>query len=54
MKHRHKHTHLRIVAPRYPNAADNRYFAHKALDILTGAVSVMGFISAMFFLAVVC
>lgn len=54
MKHQHNSTHLKIVEPRYPNAADNQYFARKALDILTGAVSVMGFISAMFFLAAVC
>lgn len=36
--------------PAYPNAADNRYFAHKALDIVTAIVSAMGLVSAMLFL----
>jgi len=36
--------------PAYPNAADNRYFAEKALDVITAIVSGMGFISAMVFL----
>ena len=38
----------------YPNAADDRYFARKALDILTALVSGAGFISAMVFLLVIC
>lgn len=36
--------------PAYPNAADDRYFAGKALDILTAIVSGMGLVSAMLFL----
>ena len=36
--------------PAYPNAADNRYFATKALNMVTAIVSGMGFISAMAFL----
>ena len=36
--------------PAYPNAADNRYFAGKALNVMTAIVSGMGFISAMAFL----
>lgn len=37
-------------APLYPGAADDRYFADKALDILTAIVSGMGLITAMLFL----
>ena len=36
--------------PKYPNAADDRYFTTKALDILTDVVSGMGLLSAMLFL----
>ncbi len=36
--------------PAYPNAADNRYFATKALNVMTAIVSGMGFVSAMLFL----
>lgn len=36
--------------PAYPNAADNRYFAAKALNVMTAIVSGMGFASAMLFL----
>lgn len=36
--------------PPYPNAADNRYFADKAVDIITAIVSGLGFVSAMLFL----
>lgn len=50
----HHHSHLKVIEPRYPNAADSRYFAEKALNILTGAVSVMGVVCAMFFLAGIC
>ena len=39
---------------RYPNAADDRYFAGKALDILTALVSGAGFMCAMVFLMVIC
>ena len=38
----------------YPNAADDRYFAEKALDILTALVSGAGFVCAMVFLVVIC
>ena len=54
MKRSNKYPHLRVIDPRqpmYPNAADNRYFAQKALDMATGLVSCMGFVSAMLFLA---
>lgn len=53
MKKRKKYSHLRIVKPQqpmYPNAADHRYFARKALDVMTAIVSCMGFVSAMIFL----
>lgn len=36
--------------PAYPNAADNSYFAAKALNVMTAIVSGMGFVSAMLFL----
>ena len=38
----------------YPNAADDRYLAGKALDILTAIVSGAGFASAMGFLLAIC
>ena len=53
MKNKRKYSHLRVVntkEPMYPNAADSRYFAGKALNIATALVSGMGFISAMLFL----
>lgn len=53
MKRKKKYAHLRIVntqQPMYPNAADNNYFAQKALDVITGIVSCMGFVTAMVFL----
>lgn len=37
-------------APASPNAADNCYFANKALDILTAIVSGIGFTTALMFL----
>ena len=40
----------RANQPAYPNAADNRYFANKALNVMTAIVSGMGFVSAMAFL----
>ena len=40
--------------PRYPGAADNRYFAEKALNILTALVSGMGLVTAMLFLVTLC
>ncbi len=51
---RQAHPHLKVVQTRqpvYPNAADPNYFAQKALDVVTGIVSCMGFVSAMVFLA---
>lgn len=48
-----RYPHLRIVTPNqpaYPNAADNNYFATKALNVITAIVSGMGFTSAMLFL----
>ncbi len=54
MKHRKNHAHLHIVPsaqPAYPNAADNEYFVRKIVDAVTGLVSCMGFVAAMFFLA---
>ena len=53
MKPKKKYSHLRVVTPTqpaYPNAADNHYFARKALDVMTVIVSCIGFTSAMIFL----
>lgn len=53
MKHTHNNSALTVYkprCPRYPGAADDRYFANKALDILTAIVSGMGLITAMLFL----
>lgn len=53
MKKTKKPAHLSIYQssqPAYPNAADNRYFANRALNVLTAIVSGMGFVSAMLFL----
>lgn len=53
MKTKKSHRHLSVYKPNqpaYPNAADHRYFAAKALNVLTAIVSGMGFISAMAFL----
>lgn len=53
MKNKKKHPHLRILEteqPRYPNAADRRYFERKALDIMTAIASGFGLFSAMIFL----
>ncbi len=53
MKRQTKYPHLTVYQPRqpmYPNAADSRYFAEKAVNIITAIVSSMGFISAMLFL----
>lgn len=41
----------RCRAPAYPNAADRRYFVEKAVNIVTAILSVIGFVSAMVFLA---
>ena len=53
MKHKKVNRNLYIykpAQPAYPGAADNRYFAQKALNVLTAIVSGMGFVSAMLFL----
>lgn len=53
MKHNESRRNIIVYEPRrpvYPNAADDRYFARKALDILTAIVSGMGLVSAMLFL----
>lgn len=53
MKHTTRNSALALYKPRcpqYPGAADDRYFAAKALDILTAIVSGMGMITAMLFL----
>lgn len=55
MKHT-KTSHLTVYqsrSPRYPGAADDRYFAEKALNILTAVVSGMGLITAMLFLVTI-
>ena len=53
MKNKKKYPHLTIYQsqePIYPNAADHRYFAAKALNVMTAIVSGMGFATAMIFL----
>lgn len=53
MKNNKKYPHLTVCKPSqptYPNAADNNYFAEKALNMVTAIVSGMGFVSAMLFL----
>jgi len=53
MKKHKKNRNLSIYKgnqPAYPNAADNRYFAQRALNVMTAIVSGMGFASAMLFL----
>ncbi len=53
MKHTKKNPNLKIYRanqPKYPNAADDAYFAAKALNMMTALVSGIGFASAMLFL----
>lgn len=53
MKNKKRRTHLKVyksTQPAYPNAADRRYFASRALNVMTALVSGMGFLSAMLFL----
>ena len=53
MKNTKKTNHLSVYKssqPAYPNAADSRYFATRALNVVTALVSGMGFITAMIFL----
>ena len=50
---KNKYPHLKLMPqqqPLYPNAADSQYYRQKAVDIITGIVSGMGFVSAMVFL----
>lgn len=54
MKKNKKNPYLTVCpqkGPAYPNAADDRYFAAKALNVITAVVSGMGFATAMVFLA---
>ena len=39
--------------PMYPNAADERYFTQKALEILTAVISGTGVITLMLFLVTI-
>lgn len=53
MKKVSKYPHLSVYdpnQPKFPNAADNRYFAAKALNVMTAIVSGAGFATAMVFL----
>lgn len=50
MKHSQKNPHLTVYTPICPNGADNQYFSQKAVDLLTGIASVVGFAAAMVFL----
>lgn len=55
MKHNVKYAHLSVhhyQQPAYPNAASNRYFLEKLLNIITAVVSGMGFITAMICLVI--
>lgn len=47
MKRTKKDFHLTVYTPLCPNGAGHRYFSEKALDLLTGIASVVGFITAM-------
>ena len=49
-KNHHNHTAVKSSQPAYPNAADHRYFATRALNVVTALVSGMGFVSAMLLL----
>lgn len=53
MKKTCNHPNLHLYStkiPVTPNAADDCYFADKALDLLTGIASFAGFVCAMVFL----
>jgi len=56
MNHNHKTTarnrKLYVYQPPVPNAAPPSYFTDRMLDVLTGIVSAMGFVSAMVFLVI--
>ena len=49
MKHKHIH-YAAVRQPMYPNAADESYFASKALEILAAILSATGAVTAMLFL----
>ncbi|MDD5864513.1 MAG: hypothetical protein PUD80_07760 [Firmicutes bacterium] len=49
MKRNHNRAALRR-GPAYPNAADNRYFWEKAVNIATAVLSGVGIVFAMVFL----
>ena len=49
-KKRSQQLHIYKSEPKYPNAADQQYFAAKALNMITALVSGMGMVSAMLFL----
>lgn len=53
MKYKNKYPHLTVYTPPCPNAADDHDFAQKALDILTGLVSIAGLVCAMGVLVVI-
>lgn len=50
MKRTQKNPHLTVYTPLCPNGADEHYFSQKAVDLLTGIVSVAGFAAAVVFL----
>jgi len=50
MKH-HTIRYTAVHQPMYPNAADDRYFARKALEILTAILTGTGTVTAMLLLA---
>lgn len=49
MKQKNMH-YTTVRQPMYPNAADERYFAEKALEILAAIISGTGAITAMLLL----
>lgn len=51
MKRTKKYPHLKIYKPNCPNGADPQYFADKAADLLLSIAAVIGFTTAMVFLA---
>lgn len=51
MKQNKNHPHRASASqPAYPNAADSRYYASRAVNVVTALVSGMGFVSAMLLL----
>lgn len=46
-----QHTATSRSVPRYPNAADRRYYLHRLLDALLGLATAVGaFVTLIFFL----